>query len=99
MTFLPALREHVRLRAEDRPGIYRMLDAEGGAIYVGKSVRVRTHAPIAGARSFSGRLAAASPEAIELEDEAHGRVVLSLREIERANYQHDFSDDFHSKRS
>ena len=38
---LPALRAHVRLRAEDRPGIYRMLGADGAVIYVGKSVRVR----------------------------------------------------------
>ena len=42
MSLLPALREHVRLKAEDRPGIYRMLDGNGGVIYVGKSVRVRT---------------------------------------------------------
>src|SRR5688572_27003580 len=39
---LAALREQVRLRAEDRPGIYRMLDAAGAVLYVGKSVRVRT---------------------------------------------------------
>jgi excinuclease ABC subunit C len=39
---LHALREHVRLRAEDRPGIYRMLAGDGAVLYVGKSVRVRT---------------------------------------------------------
>ena len=42
MAFLPSLREHVRLRAEDRPGIYRMLGEDGAPIYVGKSVRVRS---------------------------------------------------------
>lgn len=42
MSFLPALREHVRLQAEDRPGVYRMLDGNGDVLYVGKSVRVRT---------------------------------------------------------
>lgn len=42
MSFLPALREHIRLEAEDRPGVYRMLDGNGDVLYVGKSVRVRT---------------------------------------------------------
>ena len=39
---LTSLREHVRLRAKDRPGVYRMADASGDILYVGKSVRVRT---------------------------------------------------------
>lgn len=38
----PALRAHVRARAEDRPGVYRMYGDEGRLLYVGKSVRVRT---------------------------------------------------------
>ena len=42
MSLLPALREHVRLRAEDRPGVYRMIDGNGDVLYVGKSVRVRS---------------------------------------------------------
>ncbi len=37
-----ALREYVRARAENRPGVYRMLGADGRPLYVGKSVRVRT---------------------------------------------------------
>ena len=42
MSVLPALREHVRLRAENRPGVYRMIDQNGDVLYVGKSVRVRS---------------------------------------------------------
>lgn len=42
MSILPALREHIRLRAEDRPGVYRMIDGDGDVLYVGKSVRVRS---------------------------------------------------------
>ena len=42
MSVLPALREHVRLRAENRPGVYRMFDQNGDVLYVGKSVRVRS---------------------------------------------------------
>lgn len=35
------LREHVRSRAENRPGVYRMLGPGGQVLYVGKSIRVR----------------------------------------------------------
>lgn len=38
----PFLRALVRARAENRPGVYRMLDEHGQVLYVGKSVRVRT---------------------------------------------------------
>jgi len=37
-----ALRAKVRARAENRPGVYRMLGAGGEVLYVGKSVRVRS---------------------------------------------------------
>ncbi|MEX2465624.1 MAG: hypothetical protein WD995_01855, partial [Gemmatimonadota bacterium] len=37
----PTLREHVRARAENRPGVYRMFGPDGQLLYVGKSVRVR----------------------------------------------------------
>lgn len=37
-----ALRAKVRARAEDRPGLYRMLDGDGRVLYVGKSVRLRS---------------------------------------------------------
>lgn len=36
------LREHVRARAENRPGVYRMSGPDGELLYVGKSVRVRS---------------------------------------------------------
>jgi excinuclease ABC subunit C len=36
------LRALVRASAEDRPGVYRMLGADGDVVYVGKSKRVRT---------------------------------------------------------
>ncbi len=35
------LKEHVLARAENRPGVYRWLDADGRILYVGKSVRTR----------------------------------------------------------
>jgi len=36
-----ALREYVRTHAENRPGVYQMLGANGNPLYVGKSIRVR----------------------------------------------------------
>jgi len=36
-----ALREDVRARAENRPGVYRMLGSEGDVVYVGKSICLR----------------------------------------------------------
>lgn len=37
-----ALRAKVRSRAEDRPGLYRMVDGDGEVLYVGKSIRLRS---------------------------------------------------------
>src|SRR5262249_35077664 len=39
---LTAMRTHVRTNAEDRPGVYRMLSADGEVVYVGKSKQVRS---------------------------------------------------------
>jgi len=38
----PTLREHVRARAENRPGVYRMYGPGEELLYVGKSVHVRS---------------------------------------------------------
>lgn len=42
MTPNPSLRERVRAKAENRPGVYRMYGPGEELLYVGKSVRVRT---------------------------------------------------------
>lgn len=42
VTDLQALRRRIGERAENRPAVYRMLDAEGRIIYVGKAKRLRT---------------------------------------------------------
>ena len=41
-TDLRDLRERIRERTENRPAVYRMLDADGRIIYVGKAKRLRT---------------------------------------------------------
>ncbi len=82
------------------PGVNRPLRTPADfSRYVGKPVRVRTHVPIGGARNFCGRLAAAVPGSIEIDDAAHGRVVVPLEDVERANYEHDFAEELRSRRS
>jgi excinuclease ABC subunit C len=39
---LAAMRAEVRSQAKDRPGVYRMLSADGEIVYVGKSKKLRT---------------------------------------------------------
>ncbi|HYD52226.1 MAG TPA: UvrB/UvrC motif-containing protein, partial [Gemmatimonadaceae bacterium] len=39
---LAVMRTDVRERCEDRPGVYRMISADGEIVYVGKSKKVRT---------------------------------------------------------
>jgi excinuclease ABC subunit C len=39
---LGVMREHVRSNATDRPGVYRMLSADGEIVYVGKSKQLRS---------------------------------------------------------
>ena len=74
------------------PGVNRPLRRpEDFARFVGSNVRVRTLSPIGGARTFSGRLVAAEPDRIEIEDASRGRVSVSLAEVERANYEHEFA--------
>jgi ribosome maturation factor RimP len=81
------------------PGINRPLRKSADfARFVGKQVRVRTHQPIDGARSFLGRLAASSATDIEIDDPARGHVVVPLHDIERANYEHDFAGELRSRR-
>lgn len=42
MSDLASLKERVRRLAEERPGVYRMLDPAGRVLYVGKAKRLRT---------------------------------------------------------
>src|SRR5262249_40475479 len=82
------------------PGVNRPLrKPQDFARFLGKQVKVRTHSPIDGSRNFHGRLAAASAEGIETDEPSRGRVALPFGAIEKANYEHDFREDFHGGRS
>jgi ribosome maturation factor RimP len=82
------------------PGINRPLRRrEDFARFLGKVVKIRTNQPIEGSRNFHGTLAATSADGIEIDEKTHGRVAVPFGVIERANYEHDFSEDFHGGRS
>lgn len=78
------------------PGINRPLrTADQFRRYVGKKVRVRTWAPVGGRRNFTGRLADVSDLAVRVEVEGGDEISIPFPEIERANYEHEFSaEDF-----
>ena len=80
------------------PGVNRLLKKpEHFARFIGKKVRVRTREAIGGRRSFLGVLQEASDESITLlveKMEFH----IPLSSIERANYEHDWSEDLAAPR-
>ena len=74
------------------PGLNRPLIREAHfQRAVGQRVRVQTRTPIDGRRHFRGVLAAASTEAVTLDDPQAGRFVIPLAAIEKANVDYDFS--------
>jgi ribosome maturation factor RimP len=82
------------------PGINRPLrKPEHFRGYVGQKVRVRTVEPIRGQRNFLGRLRHVTPESIVLEGPDGAEIAVSFSDIERANYEHEFSAaDFGGRR-
>lgn len=78
------------------PGINRPLTKPRHfEAYRGRRVRIRTKDAVDGRRSFLGVLTTVRPEGVELDDEASGqRVAIGFAEIEGANYEHDFSQEF-----
>ena len=73
------------------PGINRRLRTpEHFRRFMGRRVKVRTHAPIDGRRTFTGLLQAVEPEAVTVE--VDGRpCTIALEAIAQANYEHDFA--------
>lgn len=82
------------------PGVNRPLrSADDFLRHVGKRAKIRTLAPIEGRRSFVGKIAACAGAEVEIEEERGARRVIPLGAIERAHYEHDFSEDLRSSRS
>ncbi len=73
------------------PGVNRPLKRrEHFERYIGKRVRVRTHDPIDGRRSFLGILKEATPGEIVVALEGRDYRI-AFPQIEKANYEHDWS--------
>ncbi|MGH7819636.1 MAG: ribosome maturation factor RimP [Candidatus Binatia bacterium] len=82
------------------PGINRPLrKPEHFVRYLGKKVRVRTLEPLDGQRNFVGGLRTVTAGGITLEA-AGGEVTIAFSNVDRANYEHDFSaNDFGRRQS
>ena len=75
-----------------RPGLDRPLTKpEHYERFLGERVRIRAREPIAGRRNFTGRLAAAGPDAVTVEDEG-GRTEIPLDLVHRSNLVPDPSE-------
>jgi ribosome maturation factor RimP len=73
------------------PGINRPLKRpEHFMRFIGKNIRVRTRDMINGRRSFLGRLLGVSPVSIAL-DQDGTRCEIPFEQIEKSNYEHDWS--------
>jgi ribosome maturation factor RimP len=73
------------------PGINRPLKRpEHFMRFIGKKIRVRTRDMINGRRSFLGRLLEVSPVSIAL-DQDGTRWDIPFEQIEKSNYEHDWS--------
>jgi ribosome maturation factor RimP len=73
------------------PGINRPLKRpEHFMRFIGKKIRVRTRDMINGRRSFLGRLLEVSPVSIAL-DQDGARWDIPFEQIEKSNYEHDWS--------
>lgn len=57
----------------------------------GQRVKVRTHQPRDGQKSFTGKLVEVGARGIEMDDESsHKRVAIAFDEMQGANYEYDF---------
>lgn len=74
------------------PGLNRPLTRlRDFAAYVGRRVRIRTHRAIDGQKSFSGILASAAGDGVEIDDEpSRHRVRIAFAEMKGANHEYDF---------
>ena len=82
------------------PGIDRPLRRpEHFARYVGKKVRVRSHLPLEGQRNFVGTLETVTSGGVTLRREGGGESYIEFTNIEKANYEHEYSAADFGKRA
>jgi ribosome maturation factor RimP len=78
------------------PGLNRPLrKLEHFAAVRGERVKIRTHHAQAGQKAFVGKLVEVNAAGIELDDESsQRRVAIAFEDMQRANYEYDFGDEF-----
>jgi ribosome maturation factor RimP len=82
------------------PGISRPLrKPEHFVRYLGRKVRVRSHQPHDGQRNFVGTLATVTAGAITLRLDSGAEITIPFTEVEKANYEHEFSPADFGKRA
>ncbi len=82
------------------PGIDRPLrKPDHFARYLGKRVRLRSHVPLNGQRNFSGTLATVTAGGVTLRSESGGETYIEFSNVEKANYEHEYSPADFAKRS
>jgi ribosome maturation factor RimP len=81
------------------PGIHRPLrKPEHFERYIGKKVRVRSHAPVNEQRNFLGVLEAVTADGVTLRVDGGHEAAIGFANIEKANYEHEFSAADFAKR-
>ncbi|MEA2624945.1 MAG: ribosome maturation factor RimP [Candidatus Binatota bacterium] len=74
------------------PGINRpLVRPEHFVRFVGKRVRIRSLEPISGQRNFVATLSSVTAGGLNLSDESGRELYVSFSNIDKANYEHEFS--------
>lgn len=82
------------------PGIHRPLrKPEHFVAYLGKRVRIRSHVPLGGQRNFCGTLATVTAGGVTLRVDGGPETYIEFSNIEKANYEHEFSAADFGKRA
>jgi ribosome maturation factor RimP len=82
------------------PGIDRPLRRPDHFVrFLGKRVRLRSHVPLDGQRNFSGTLATVTAGGVTLRSESGAETYIEFSNVEKANYEHEFSPADFAKRS
>lgn len=82
------------------PGIHRPLrKPEHFVRYLGKKVRVRCQSPINGQRNFLGTLATVTAGGVTLRCDGGTENTIEFTNIEKANYEHEFTAADFGKRA
>jgi ribosome maturation factor RimP len=82
------------------PGINRPLRKPQHFVrYIGKKVRLRSHVPLNGQRNFSGTLVTVTAGGVTVRSENGAETYVEFSNVEKANYEHEYSPADFAKRS